>query len=108
MGGLPGTVMPFVPIAAAVVAPSFPLMPQAWPEVMVAEGARSTSRAAPSVGEVEGVEVTRPIADLHRGAGLVDGHLGRGRFGHATGRVVEIVDPRLRHGEGRRRHRSAC
>ena len=30
--------MPFVPTAAVVVALSFPLMPQAWPEVMVAEG----------------------------------------------------------------------
>ena len=57
-----------------------------------------------AVGEVEGVEVSLTVADLDRRAGLVEGDFGGGGFGHATGRVVEIVQPHLLQGErGRRR-----
>jgi hypothetical protein len=38
IGGLPGTLMPFVPTAADVVALSFPVMPHAWPDPTVADG----------------------------------------------------------------------
>ena len=105
MGGFPGTAIPLVPGAGLAVAPSLPLIPQARPE---AHGGRSRS-AGPcgrhrAVGEVEGVEVSLTVCDLDRRAGLVEGDLGGGGFGHATGRVVEIVQPHLLQGErGRRR-----
>ena len=89
-----------------VVALSFPVMPHAWPDPMVADGGALDQPAGTEPSErwnAYSSPARSPTST--EGPDLVEEtSAGRG-LGHAAGRVVQVVDPGLRQGEGRCRLR---